>query len=109
MTSPAVRNDIQIERVVSTAICEEIGDRLRIELTEESDPLPRHMAMLVEQMVQSDGASAALGDTSLGDTSLGDTSFGDNSETAASESGRFEVPAPRAADPIQEPQIEKRH
>jgi hypothetical protein len=54
--------------------------------------------MLVEQMVQSDGASAVLGDTSSGD----------NSETAAIDS-RFEVPAPRAANPIQEPQIEKRH
>lgn len=104
MTSPAVQNDTQIEHDVSAAICEEIGDRLRIELTDESDPMPRHMATLVEQMLQSDRASAVLGDTSFGDTS-----FGDNSETAAIERGRFEVPAPRAADPIQQPQIEKRH
>jgi hypothetical protein len=61
--------------------------------------LPRHLAMLVEQMVQSDGASAVRGGTS----------FGDNSETAAIACGRFEVPAPRAANPVQEPQIEKRY
>src|ERR1700716_3699702 len=30
MTSPAVRNDIQIDRVRSAAICEEMGDHLRI-------------------------------------------------------------------------------
>jgi hypothetical protein len=68
MTSPAVRNDIQIERIVCAAICEEIGDRLRIELADASDPLPRHMAMLVEQMVQSDRVSAYLATKALATT-----------------------------------------
>jgi len=61
MTSPAVRNDTQIGRAVSAAICEEIGDRLRRELAGESEPLPRYMAMLVEQMARRDRASAVLG------------------------------------------------
>ena len=50
MTSPAVRNDIQIDHVSSAAICEEIGDRLRITLTGEPNRLPQHMMMLIEQM-----------------------------------------------------------
>lgn len=50
MTTPAVQNDIQIDRICSAAICEEIGDRLRIKLAAEPDELPQHMMMLVDQM-----------------------------------------------------------
>ena len=50
MTSPAVRNDFQIDRVCSAAICEEIGDQLRIILAGEPSRLPQHMTMLVEQL-----------------------------------------------------------
>jgi hypothetical protein len=50
MTSPAVRNDIQIDSAYCAAICEEMGDRLRIALTGEPNRLPQHMMMLVEQM-----------------------------------------------------------
>jgi hypothetical protein len=50
MTSPAVRNDIQIGRVCSAAICEEIGDRLSIALTSEPNRLPQRMTMLVEEL-----------------------------------------------------------
>ena len=50
MTSPAVRNDIQIDRVCSAAICEEIGDRLRIALTSEPNRLPQRMTMLVDEL-----------------------------------------------------------
>jgi hypothetical protein len=64
MTSPAVRNDTQIDHVSSAAICEEIGDRLRIKLKGEPNRLPQHMTMLVEQMAQNDYVSAALSDTS---------------------------------------------
>ena len=64
MTSPAVRNDIQIDHVSSAAICEEIGDRLCINLPGEPDRLPQHMMMLVEQMAQNDCAPAVLGDKS---------------------------------------------
>jgi hypothetical protein len=64
MTSPVVRNDTQIDHVSSAAICEEIGDRLRINLRGEPVRLPQHMMMLVEQMAQNDYVSAALGDTS---------------------------------------------
>jgi hypothetical protein len=61
MTSSAVRNDIPIDRVSSAAICEEIGDRLRIDLTGKPGRLPRHMRMLVEQMAQNDCVPALLG------------------------------------------------
>jgi len=54
MTSRAVRNDIHIDRVSSAAICEEIGDRLRIGLTGKPERLPQHMRMLVEQIAQND-------------------------------------------------------
>ena len=58
MTSPAVRNDIHIDRVSSAAICEEVGDRLRIGLTGKPERMPQHMRMLVEQMALNDGVSA---------------------------------------------------
>ena len=62
MTSPAVRNDVQIDRVSSAAISEEIGDRLRIDLTTgRPDRLPRHIRMLVEQIAQNDCVPALLG------------------------------------------------
>jgi hypothetical protein len=54
MTGPVVRNDTQIDHVSSAAISEEIGDRLRTNLTGESVRLPQHMMMLVEQMAQNE-------------------------------------------------------
>jgi hypothetical protein len=50
MTSRAVRCDIQIGLGCSAAICEEIGDRLRISLKGEFNRLPQHMMVLVEQI-----------------------------------------------------------
>jgi hypothetical protein len=50
MTRPFVRNDSQIERVSNAAICEEIGDRLRMSLASEPGRLPEHMMMLIDQM-----------------------------------------------------------
>jgi hypothetical protein len=50
MTRPVVPNDIQIDRVCSAAICEEIGDRLRIKLAAERNRLPQHMMMLIDQI-----------------------------------------------------------
>lgn len=52
MNSPDVRNAIQIDRGSSLAICNEIGDRLRIKLGGEHDPLPRHLAALVDRIAQ---------------------------------------------------------
>ncbi len=60
MSSPADRNQIQINRVSSAAICEEIGDRLRISLKGAPGRLPQHMVMLVEQMARNDYVFAAL-------------------------------------------------
>jgi hypothetical protein len=58
MTNPAVRKNIQIDRVSSAAICEEVGDRLRIGLTGKPERMPQHMRMLVEQIAQNDRVSA---------------------------------------------------
>jgi hypothetical protein len=60
MTNPAVRKNIQIDRVSSAAICEEVGDRLRIGLTGKPERMPQHLRMLVEQIAQNDSASAVL-------------------------------------------------
>jgi len=60
MTSPAIRNDIHIDRVSSAAICEEVGDRLRIGLTGKPERLPDHMRMLVQQIALNDGVSALI-------------------------------------------------
>ncbi len=60
MSSPIIRNDTKIAHVCSVAICEEIGDRLRIDLAGEHDRLPHHMMMLVEELAQSDELSSAL-------------------------------------------------
>jgi hypothetical protein len=57
MTSPAVRSDLQIDHVSSAAICEEVGDRLRVTLTGVPNGLPRHMTMLVEQIALTEGVS----------------------------------------------------
>jgi hypothetical protein len=70
MTNPAVRSGVRIERVFSAAICAEIGYRLRAELSGESDPLPQHMTMLVEQMAQTDRVSAGLADKALATRAL---------------------------------------
>jgi hypothetical protein len=57
-------SDNQIDHISSAAICEEIGDRLRTNLTGQSVRLPQHMMMVVEQMAQNDHVSAVLSDTS---------------------------------------------
>jgi hypothetical protein len=44
------RNDTQIDHASSAAICEEIGDRLRLTLALKPHRLPRHMMNLVERM-----------------------------------------------------------
>jgi len=64
MTIQHLRTDIQIDHVSSAAICEEIGDRLRINMTGEPDRLPQQMMMLVKQMTQNECVSAVLRDTS---------------------------------------------
>ena len=54
MTNPAVRSDIQIDPCCSAAICEAIGDRLRVTLTGRSNGLPRQMKVLVGQIARTD-------------------------------------------------------
>jgi hypothetical protein len=60
MSSPAVRNDSQIDHVCSAAICAEMGDRLRIGLKGAPEQLPQHMLTLVEQMARNDYVSTVL-------------------------------------------------
>jgi hypothetical protein len=50
MTSPAPLNGSQIDHASSVAICEEIGDRLRLILGREPHRLSDDMIELVEQM-----------------------------------------------------------
>ena len=64
MTIQHLRTDIQIDHVSSAAICEEIGDRLRINMTGEPDRLPQQIMTLVKQMTQNECVSAVLRDTS---------------------------------------------
>jgi len=55
MTSPAVRSDIEFNIGCSTALREEIGDRLRMTLAGGPSGSPRHMTVLVAQMARIDG------------------------------------------------------
>ncbi|MCK1386406.1 hypothetical protein [Bradyrhizobium sp. 21] len=57
MNSPDVRNAMQIDRGSSLAICNEIADRLRIELRGEHEPLPRHLTALLDRIAQISGHS----------------------------------------------------
>jgi hypothetical protein len=51
MTNPAVRNDIQIDHVYSSAICQEIADRLlRTAFAVKSDRLPQRIKMPTEPL-----------------------------------------------------------
>jgi len=58
MTSPAVNSDFQIGLACSAAICQEIGDRLRITMTGGPSGMPRHMSVLVEQIERTDAGRA---------------------------------------------------
>ena len=55
MTCPAVRSDIAFDPGCSAALCEEIGDRLRVALAGGPSGLPEHMMVLVEQIARTDG------------------------------------------------------
>ena len=52
MNSPDVRNAIQIDRGLTSAISDEIGYRLRIKLASELDPLPQQLVTLIDQIAQ---------------------------------------------------------
>jgi len=54
MTNSSVRNDIQIDHVCSSAICQEIADRLlRTASAVKSDRLPQRIEILVEPLAGS--------------------------------------------------------
>ena len=55
MARPAARCDVQFDLGCSAALCEEIGDRLRVTLAGGPSGLPRHMMVLVEQIARTDG------------------------------------------------------
>jgi hypothetical protein len=67
MTSPAIRNEIQIDHICSAAICAEMGDRLRISLKGAPGRLPQHMLMLIEQMARNDNVSNLLSEQASAD------------------------------------------
>jgi hypothetical protein len=54
MISPEARSAIQIDRVCSAAICEEIGAHLRIRLAGEPDRLPQHLTTLMDAIRTND-------------------------------------------------------
>jgi hypothetical protein len=54
MISPEARNAVQIDRVCSAAICEEIGARLRIRLAGEHDRLSQHLITLMDAIRTND-------------------------------------------------------
>jgi hypothetical protein len=51
--------DVQINRGDSGAICEEIGDRLRISLGGEGDRLPLGLRLLIDRLAKAEIADPA--------------------------------------------------
>jgi hypothetical protein len=52
MPHPAPTNDIQIDRIHSGAVCEEMGDRLSIALGPQSIELPPRMLALIKRLAK---------------------------------------------------------
>ena len=50
MTNPAHQSDVQINRIHSSAICEEMGERLAARLGPQSNELPARLLALMEQL-----------------------------------------------------------
>jgi hypothetical protein len=50
--------DIQIDHLHSRAICDEIGERLRQAIRQESVGLPPRLQLLVDRLAEFDGAAA---------------------------------------------------
>jgi hypothetical protein len=50
MPSPVHQNDGQINRVHSSALCEEIGERLSLALSSQSIELPARLLTLIEEL-----------------------------------------------------------
>jgi hypothetical protein len=50
--------DIRIDHIHSRAICDEIGDRLRVTLGREALELPPRLQMLVDRLAELDGSAA---------------------------------------------------
>jgi hypothetical protein len=50
--------DIQIDHLHSRAICDEIGERLRQAIRQESVGLPPQLQLLVDRLAELDGAAA---------------------------------------------------
>jgi hypothetical protein len=49
---------LQIDSGHCRAICDEIGDRLRILLDKEAGGIPRHLQVLVDRLAELDGRQA---------------------------------------------------
>ena len=50
MTNPAHQSDVQINRIHSSAICKEMGERLSARLGPQSNELPARLLALMEQL-----------------------------------------------------------
>jgi hypothetical protein len=63
MTNFAESSDVQIDRTHNAAIRREIGDKFRIALNAERQPLPPHLFSLLDRLAAEDrrGARATAG------------------------------------------------
>ena len=52
MTNPAHQSDVQINRIHSSAICKEMGERLAARLGPQSNELPARLLALMEQLAK---------------------------------------------------------
>ena len=44
------QNDVQINRIHSRAVCDEIGERLSVALSSQSIELPSHLVALIKEL-----------------------------------------------------------
>ena len=52
MTNPAHQSDVQINRIHSSAICKEMGERISARLGPQSHELPARLLALMEQLAK---------------------------------------------------------
>ena len=60
MPNPTPPNEIQIDRIHSGAVCEEMGDRLSVALGPQSVELPPRLLALIDQLAKA-GSREDLG------------------------------------------------
>ena len=54
----STQKELQLDSLHCRAICEEIGDRLRLILARESPAMPRHLQLLMDRLAELDRESS---------------------------------------------------